>query len=508
MGNQQHKHAAKGKPQQRSEQKPERKPKTNWLDGVVLLAMVTTLSGIAIANQVGGDDPSVGAPATQSAITATTDTLKAHAEKIFKAGLNALELGNVGQAIGHFEDALKLDSNHSDARKKLAEALQAKRDLDRENLQKSTQTRGNDWRWTGIVAAIITALGIVIVAVITTRKRSSAPVQTVATTQTMNVGLDSKDVGDELKGAVDPLTHAVASVSDEVKAMRAQLAEAQLAPEQPVPDSAAPLKVKAVEFYNAGVDAQKRGEIGQAIGHNLDALALDPDDAGAHNNLGVLLIAKGDLDGAIERYNEAVRIDPDHAMPHNNLGNALLVKGDLDGAIEHWTEALRIDPDRANTHYNLGNAFKAKGDLDGAIEHYSEALRIEPGFAEAHNNLGHALDDKGDYDGAIEHYNEALRIEPDSAAAHNNLGVALAGKGDLDGAIEHSREAIRINPKEAMYYSNLASALARKKATAEAVGALTKAIELDERYRAWAKTDEDYDGIRNDPGFRKLVYGE
>ena len=41
-----------------------------------------------------------------------------------------------------------------------------------------------------------------------------------------------------------------------------------------------------------------------------------------------------------------------------------------------------------------------------------------------------------------------------------------------------------------------------------AVAALAKAIELDPRYRAWAKTDADYDPIRDDPAFRKLACGE
>ena len=60
----------------------------------------------------------------------------------------------------------------------------------------------------------------------------------------------------------------------------------------------------------------------------------------------------------------------------------------------------------------------------------------------------------------------------------------------------------------ARYHNNLAIALARKKATAAAVAALAKAIELDPRYRAWAKTDKNYDPIRDDPVFRKLVYDE
>ncbi|MFH1496386.1 MAG: tetratricopeptide repeat protein [Verrucomicrobiota bacterium] len=284
---------------------------------------------------------------------------------------------------------------------------------------------------------------------------------------TVKVGLDEKDVGQEVSKAVDPLRQGI-------EALRDQLATAQLAPKQPVPDSEDPLNVKAVEFYNAAVDAYNEGEIGQATGHWLDAVELLPDFAAAHYNLGLALKAKGELDAAIEHWSEALRIDPDLARAHNNLGLALYDKGKIDEAIEHYNAALRIDPDHVNAHYNLGNARMAKGELDAAIEHY----------------------------------NAALRIDPDDAAVHNNLGVALKAKGELDAAIEHYHAAIRINPKSAPYHDNLARALAQKRAAAAAVAALAKAIELDPRFRAWAKTHTDYDPIRADPAFRKLVYGE
>jgi len=249
----------------------------------------------------------------------------------------------------------------------------------------------------------------------------------------VKVGLDEKDVGQEVSKAVDPLRQEIEGLSD-------QLATAQLAPKQPLPVSDNPLKVKAVQFFNAGVQAYDEGEIGQALGHWLDAVQLDADDAATHSNLGVGL--------------------------HN------------------------------------------KGDLDAAIEHYNAALRIDPDLGAAHNNLGVALQAKSELEAAIEQYNAALRIEPDHAMAHNNLGAALAAKGELDAAIEHYNAAIRINPKSARYHDNLARVLAEKKAATAAVAALARAIELDQRYRALAGSDPDYDPIRADPAFRKLIYGE
>ncbi len=100
------------------------------------------------------------------------------------------------------------------------------------------------------------------------------------------------------------------------------------------------------------------------------------------------------------------------------------------------------------------------------------------------------------------------RIDPDYALAHYNLGLALAAKGEFDAAIEHCQAALRIDPDHASAHFNLGCAFARKNDVAAAVSALEKAIELTPRYRDKARSDPVFDPIRDDPAFRKLVYGE
>ena len=57
-------------------------------------------------------------------------------------------------------------------------------------------------------------------------------------------------------------------------------------------------------------------------------------------------------------------------------------------------------------------------------------------------------------------------------------------------------------------YFNLACAFAQQSDAPNAVEALVAAIVLDKTCREGAKTDTDFDSIRNVPAFRKLVYGE
>ena len=67
---------------------------------------------------------------------------------------------------------------------------------------------------------------------------------------------------------------------------------------------------------------------------------------------------KGDLDAAIAEYRKALAIKPELADAHADLGLALYHKGDLDAAIAEYRKALAIKPDDARRHDNLGNALK------------------------------------------------------------------------------------------------------------------------------------------------------
>jgi tetratricopeptide (TPR) repeat protein/tRNA A-37 threonylcarbamoyl transferase component Bud32 len=208
------------------------------------------------------------------------------------------------------------------------------------------------------------------------------------------------------------------------------------------------------------VEERDRGRQEEAIGYFRAALAVKPDSAVAHNNLGKALYDKGDAERALRSFQAVIHLDPRYAKAHHNLGNALAAMGDLDRAIRAYREAIRLEPTLPHAHNHLGVVLRSKKDPKGAIHHIEEAIRLDPRMAAAHGNLGAVLADRGNVEGAIRCYKETIRLEPTSAWAHNNLGLALAASKNMKGAIRHFEEAIRLDPRLAQAHYNLGLTLA------------------------------------------------
>jgi tetratricopeptide (TPR) repeat protein len=138
---------------------------------------------------------------------------------------------------------------------------------------------------------------------------------------------------------------------------------------------------------NLGAALEQTGRLPEAMGHLEQTLRIKPDYAEAHYNLGLVLWQTGKVQEAIGHYEQALRINPDYAEAHYNLGLALARLGRLTEATGQWEWALRIKPDYAEAHYNLGIALEQAGRGQEALGHYEQALRTRPDFSEAQNGL-------------------------------------------------------------------------------------------------------------------------
>jgi tetratricopeptide (TPR) repeat protein len=191
------------------------------------------------------------------------------------------------------------------------------------------------------------------------------------------------------------------------------------------------------------------------------------------------LAEKGRFDESIGEWTRALAISPEDAKAHNNLGRALAGKGDFDQAIVHWRKALEIDPRYWEAHNNLGVALAGKGKLNEAIGHFRQVLEANPGYAEVHGNLGRALALKGKSDEAIAEWRKATELNPTYAQAYNDLGTELSRKGREGEALAAWQRATEVNRRFAPAYFNLGNALDARGKTAPALAAWRAGLAVD-----------------------------
>ena len=222
----------------------------------------------------------------------------------------------------------------------------------------------------------------------------------------------------------------------------------------------------------------RAGRMAEAIAAFGRVVALMPDSAEAHNNLGIALRTAGRRDEAIAAYHRAIALKPDHAAAHNNLGNLLRETGRLDEAIAALDRSVVLGPGSAEAHSNLGVALHEAGRFDAAIAALGRAIELKADHAPAYNNLGSALADAHRRDEALAAHRRAIELRPD-ALAYDNLGRTLRLQGQFDAAIAAHRRALEIDPDDVQTLSHLGITLREAGRADEAIAACLRAIELD-----------------------------
>jgi tetratricopeptide (TPR) repeat protein len=268
------------------------------------------------------------------------------------------------------------------------------------------------------------------------------------------------------------------------------------------------LKIKPDDhqaWNNRGIALGNLGRIEEAIASFDEALKIKPDDHQAWNNRGIALGNLGRIEEAIASFDEALKIKPDKDEAWYNRGNALDDLGRLEEAIASFDKALKIKPDKDEAWYNRGNALFNLGRFEEAIASYDEALKLKPDKDEAWYGRGNALFNLGRFEEAISSFNNALKFKPDLHEAWFNRGNALGNLGRYGEAITSYDNVLKIKSDYHEAYYNKACTYALQDNIPLVLDNLKQAINLDSKYLEMAKTDTDFDNIRNDSRFINLL---
>ena len=262
------------------------------------------------------------------------------------------------------------------------------------------------------------------------------------------------------------------------------------------------------------------------------AIKLNPRLSHAHQFLGGAYNTLGRYDEAIESINEAVRLEPDNAGARGSLARAYWIgKGMIEEAIVELERAVSINPQAGYSYLQLvflhtlvGNYTRAEAAAKHAIELQEKYISGKEGLqvVGAHTRLGYCYYRQGRYDEAIEEYERELEFLKTSDHAlrersltelEQKLGAAYLRKGDMGAAEEHFKSAIKrfeyrlgkgSDDPFTKYY--IACLYALKGDADKAVKYLGESIApLKAINTLRARTDPDFDSLREDPRFRELI---
>jgi tetratricopeptide (TPR) repeat protein len=218
--------------------------------------------------------------------------------------------------------------------------------------------------------------------------------------------------------------------------------------------------------------------------HDLSALRsfarrIDPADAGAHNNLGVLYYHKGLIPEAVAAFQRALELDSRMSIAQTNLEIAYRDSGHYDHRVAQLQGRLRANPDDREARWELGRAYASLGQHDQAAAEFEALLARHPGDVAVLVQLGLSERARGRVEEATEWFAEACRRDPGSAVALFYYGETLYNRGLNEPALAALQGAVGRNPDYADAHYLLAFVYGDMGQHAEARAAAKRAIELN-----------------------------
>jgi tetratricopeptide (TPR) repeat protein len=341
-------------------------------------------------------------------------------EELTKIGEAALAVGNTGQAIDAFTDAVALDPNNALLHHRLGQAYF------RANRLPAAAEQEN------------TALGLT----------GDPQLQAEALTTLGDVARLSGD----LAGATANYARAL------------QLNPNLIAPE-----------------LGLGLVAVGQGNWGVAASYFQTAVAKPGgnDDPMAQFWLGEARLRQGDTFGAATAYTRALELQT--TFPEAQLGLAQLQysQGDLQAALDTVGVAVRERPAYAEALLFQGKLLQELGRTQEAETAYSASIRANGAIAETHYRRGIIELQSERYDDAVRDLRRATQLQPNFPEAFYWLGRAYYAEGRLDLALQALQQAVALNGSyvEAIFYTGLVfEDLGR---TAEAVSAFQTVLAIE-----------------------------
>lgn len=237
---------------------------------------------------------------------------------------------------------------------------------------------------------------------------------------------------------------------------------------------AAPANSELAAALERGHAALKANDQAQATEQFRAALKLDPANAEAHANLGVLAFVHGDCQSAEQEFKSALR-----AAPTLTKAEALLsicekrlgqpsARADLESAFAKLKDAKL----RVQVGVELADLYYRSGDLDRTLPILHTLVDENPDNVDLLFFAQRVYSELADNT-----LNKLALLAPESARMQQLIAERLINEGDLKDAIDHYRKALAGDPRLPGMHFELAEAILQSSNDANAQAAAQQELE-------------------------------
>jgi len=179
-------------------------------------------------------------------------------------------------------------------------------------------------------------------------------------------------------------------------------------------------------------------------------LCVNPEDGAAKSGYLIRRAeCKGrskDRDGMMADYEAAIALDPEDLTAVNNIAASMIDSREYQRSLELIDRGISISTERnvttARLHYNRARVMTDTANHVEALKSVNTSIELDPEYARAYGLRARAKNNTGDFKGAIFDAEEFHRRDPQDSGAFFYLGFAKRKLKNIDGALEDFTKAI------------------------------------------------------------------
>jgi len=235
------------------------------------------------------------------------------------------------------------------------------------------------------------------------------------------------------------------------------------------------------------------------------AMALDDSLAETNVSMALLLDSTGHRKAAIEHYRKAVAIDPNNATAHQWYGCMLALEGQYDMATEEFEKTISLDPLSAVMRNDYCESMLQARRFDTAIEQCVRALELQPELFNASADLMWAYIGKGNHDAAAPAFERYLQIVNQPVEAVSLFRSTFEASGLRAGLAQWLDSLNSTQAVPGFGPAHRSACYAWCGQHDQALAWLARAVEQQDPGTETLASHLAFDGLRDDPHYRELL---